>query len=624
MCGLVCILSFNDKHEFPSLVERMTEVLDHRGPDARATWCNDNVALGHTRLSIIDLHEGANQPFVDETSGLIIVFNGEIYNYKEIRETLKQEGHIFNTESDTEVLLKAYLHWREKCVDKLIGMWSFVVFDEKKNSLFVCRDRFGIKPLYYVRTKNTIAFSSEIKPFLVGGLITAEVNKNTVFKYLTNNEVDTTNETFFSGVKQFPPGNYCLFDAGNNVGLKQEPQFNEYWSVHQFPDAKIKKVQPYPEQVRTFTDMFEQSIKLHLRSDVKLASCLSGGLDSSSIVAWSSKLLKNEGKKLSSFSAVFPGEDFDESKFVDIVVEHCGLDSNKIVISTEEFAKDIDKVILSQEEPFGSTGIFVQWKVFEKASSQNIKVVLDGQGSDEYLAGYYSFFIPYMYEEMKRFRFWNVALTLKIYFENNTNSHYLFSKLLPFIRKLQGKKNNGSSTWVSKELKKYVSEVRKNATPEPRQKMTVKNILKKYITTNSLPSLLRYEDKNSMYFSIESRVPFLDHRLVEYALSADYRSLLYRGITKRLLRDGVKGLVPEEILNRRDKLGFAKPEDEWLNKVIIPRLKKMITKDYVSEYVDLNAFNEALNKPENYKKNGPWLWRVYNLFKWHEFYILSK
>ncbi len=573
MCG---ICGFNWKNE--KLCRDMANTLKHRGPDDEGFYFDDNVSLGHRRLSIIDL-EGGHQPIYNEDKTICIVYNGEIYNYLELRKELENK-HKFYTNTDTEVILHAYEEWGKDCLNKFNGMWAFCIYNKNKNIFFLSRDRFGIKPLYYYFKEGKFIFASEIKAILQHN-IERTPNDLLIFDYLMYNIVDHTNETFFKGIKKIPKGHFAVFDIKKN-----KLNIERYWAL------KISQEDNHGDE-RKIKDLFLDSVRLRLRSDVPVGSCLSGGIDSSSIVCTLSKMIDN--KNIATFSAVFPGKDIDESTYIQTVVENSGVKSNFTSPSGEELIEDITKLIYHQEEPITGPGVYTQFRVMKLAHEKGLKVLLDGQGSDELLAGYLYFFGYYFKELLKKCRILKLIKEMRCYYNKHKRFYEIGMMLYLFLpysfkRYIFQRENKYVNT-------DFIDKYQKEST-----------YLKDFIDVNSLNDsllkhfeyklghLLNWEDKNSMTFSIETRLPFLDYRFVKYLFSLPSSSKIKNGETKAIFRKAMKGILPDRILQRQDKLGFETPEDEWIK---IPKVS-----EFVRDIINSKRFEERGYFNANYiKKN---------------------
>ncbi len=598
-------------------IRRMLTAMSRRGPDGLGIWATDGIALGHVRLSIIDLTDAASQPMVDEEAGIIAAFNGEIYNYVELKVELSKLGHSFRTQSDTEVLLKAYLEWGLTCFSRFVGMWAIALFETKTRRLILSRDRFGIKPLYFMLKDESLVFASTIGAIRSAIDRNPVLNRRTVRSYLLDGTVDSGSETFFEGITRFPSGCYAVVEQeAGDIRVRYE----RYWDAGNFLGEAGKQAFSFEEARSVFREKLEESVRIHTRSDVDVASCLSGGLDSSSIVSMLAKI--PEGANIRKvFSAVFPGKRFDEGCYSATVANRYNLEQFQIKPTTQSFLADIGKVIQAQDEPFGSTGVYVQWKIFEEMGKRGVKVVLDGQGADEYLGGYFSFLFPYAIDCLMRLQPVRAALAMHSYSQGKNFRHHIiqnFSGLLPRLFGVHTTKMQSPfSAYLSDELR--VESVRTDASGQEFMGLGFKKTLARYLTQYSLPSLLRYEDRNSMWFSIESRVPFLDHRLVEFALSIPSEYLINGRWTKRILRESVRDIVPSEVVNRRDKIGFGNPGDEWVESLITTgAFRDLLAEPMAKDFLDVPKFSRLLDERRQRKVDFNYLFRVYNLLAWHQ------
>jgi asparagine synthase (glutamine-hydrolysing) len=597
----------------------MMTTMARRGPDGQGSWVADGIALGHRRLSVIDLSAAAGQPMVDEAAGVVIVFNGEIYNYIELRAELARSGHQFRTHGDTEVLLKAYVQWGLGCFSRLIGMWAVALYEIRTRRLILSRDRFGIKPLYLARERDWLVFASTIEAVRAVGRGNGHgFNERVIQSFLLDGEVDGGDETFFDGISRFPAGCYAIVQSSPS-GL--QIQYGRYWDAAHYLDAREHAASSFDAASAKFREKLEDAIRLHTRSDVEVGSCLSGGLDSSSIVSLLATI--PEGASiLKVFSAVFPGKPYDESQYSAAVANRYHLNHFRIVPTSQSFIRDIDRVIQAQEEPFGSTGVYVQWKVFEEMRTQGVTVAIDGQGADEYLGGYFSFLFPYAFDCLLDFQPVAAAQAMRSYMKGNRVQHYLFQKWPGLLSRLFGVR----SGLLASPLTTYLSDGLRHAndgsgTPQPDANgvrgVGFKKTLVRYLTRYSLPSLLRYEDRNSMWFSIESRVPFLDHRLVEFALTQPSDHLINGHWTKRLLRESVCDIVPTEVVRRKDKIGFGNPESEWVEALIAAgAFRDLLADSLAKDVLDVPKFARLLAERHQRKPDFNFLWRTYNLLAW--------
>lgn len=526
MCGIAGVFNVNGNYVDADKAQQMCDVMAHRGPDGEGKWMNENknLTLLHRRLSIIDLSTAASQPMILNDQRLVIIFNGEIYNYLELKKELSAHGVKFSTSSDTEVLLKAYQYWGQGCVDHLNGMFAFTIWDNDKQELFCARDRFGEKPFHYYFSDGVFVFSSEIKSILAY-CSDIKIDEQVLQQYLSDSLELDNKQTFFSRV-------YALEPASTLVVSSHKFEIKKYWTI----EIKEDKI-GFEESRNKFKELFYKSLQLRLRSDVPVGSSLSGGLDSSSVVCSLSAL---KIKNMQTFSARFKSE-LDEGKWIKDVGEKTAYENNEVWPDPETFLDELEKMIWHHEYPPGSASVFAQWSVMKLPRTKGVKVLLDGQGADEFLAGY---------DELKYYALWEHYSkgNWKFFFEerNHFKKHYGIDKSIgytflldPFL-KLIGKKRS---------VYKYGH--------------SLKQILKFY-TENRLSELLRYADRNSMANSIEVRLPFLDHHLVEFVFTLPIHHIYSKGKTKYILRESMADLLPDSVYNRTDKIGFAPPQNKWM------------------------------------------------------------
>ena len=602
MCGINGILNLNNQPVQESPIRKMMQIQKHRGPDDEGVFIEDNVGLGFVRLSILDLSPAGHQPMFSHNQRYVIVFNGEIFNYIELREELKAHGFSFKTGTDTEVLLASYQQWGEDCLHRFNGMWAFVIYDRQEKTIFAARDRYGIKPFYYYQTKEFFAFASEIPPLLplLPGKPTPD--NQSIFDYLVFNRTDQNDKTFFSDIKKL------------QHGYKLKIQYSAL-KIERWYDLKerIKNTQGF-ESPEDFRDLFSSAVGLRLRSDVPVGVCLSGGLDSSAIV---SSILADHGKKdLQTFSVTF-GEHIktDERKFMKLY-------ANKVFkqyyneINAQTFIEEIQNFVSAIGEPVPSGGPFAQFNVM-KIAKGNAIVLLDGQGADEILGGYKYFWGYYYNELLRKFQIATLLNEMKSgganMYKFSTSFYYA---LPPNLRTLLSAKRKGNL--ISREFKMNYS----NESTLADDLYTAGNLnqaLFKHIEFK-LEHLLKWEDRNSMWFGLESRVPFMDYRLVEKALKTSSGLLMKNGYTKSILRESMLNEIPREITDRKEKVGFGAPKTEWFKDVRVNQFLKDVifeNKSFLSNYFEWPGVVVALNQQmDNKKDNSPILWKIFNLALW--------
>lgn len=629
MCGITGIVNLNKKPVDKVILAKMTRILSHRGPDDEGIFIEKNIGLGHRRLSIIDLTKAGHQPMFYDNKNLTIVYNGEIYNYLEIRADLVKKGYKFKSQTDTEVIMAAYQEWGVDCLNRFNGMWAFAIYDQKKDLLFCARDRMGVKPFYYLLDKNKFLFASEIKAILTNPEVNPKPNDKIVWDFAVCGYVDHAEETFFDGVKELRPGNYLIFQD-------KKLKIKKYWDLD--PKAKTE-YKDDRECAEKFQELFVDSVKLRLRSDVPVGTCLSGGLDSSAIVCVVNNFLKKSGisqvgKWQKTFSSAyiaekFPGCACDEREFINEVVDKTKVKSHIVFPAGKKLVQELKDIIYHHDYPFSSTSIYAQWNVFRLAKQNKIKVMLDGQGSDEQLAGYHPFFGIYWGQLMRSYQTWTLLNEAISYSKYHQKSLYKVFKdlVIDIVRK--GVVGDFLARFVKNQWPEYSL-----FKPTWRNKYTslsmiepTDNVFKNALHSGfkiGLVSLLRYEDRDSMAFSIESRVPFLDYRLVEFIYSLPDSQKIKHGQTKWVMRQGLKGILPEKIRNRQDKIGFATPEEIWMKQELGEDMKKVFASEKFNSRSYWEPGKTSYFFEEYLKGNGTnyqLFWRLYCLEIWFRVFI---
>ena len=574
MCGIAGILQIDSNSYTKENVKRMTDALSHRGPDGEGFWQNNStkVLFGHRRLSILDLSDAAAQPFhyLDRYTAL---HNGEIYNYIELREELKKKGYQFRTQTDTEVLVAAYDCWKEDCLEQFDGMFAFAIWDEKEKEFFAARDRFGEKPFYYIYDagKRTLLFASEIKAFWSIGLGKG-FNKKMLFNFLTIGYTDNPtqpDETFYDDVKKLPAASFLKITIQSDIFIEIE----KYWDIDvEEQEDNISD----DDAIAKFNELFKTSIKRRLRSDVPLGTSLSGGLDSSSIAATITKY-QISNIKLQTFSAIFPGFEKNEEKYIDEVADHFSLRSFKTAVSDKEIPDLFERIVQQQDEPFGSAGTLPQYKVFELAKQNNVKVLLDGQGADEILAGYHKYYKWYWQELFRKRKLISsgelekakeIGVNEKFEFKNIIAS--LFPDFASVVLERQYLLHALKQEDLSKEFVRLKSKEAYYATPTI---FTLNGVLYFNTCMHGLEELLRYADRNSMAHGREVRLPFLSHELVEFLFVLPSHFKIREGWTKWSLRKAMEKTLPSAITWRPNKIGLEPPQRSWMQ---LPPVQEMI------------------------------------------------
>ena len=562
MCGICGIVEFEGSFVEDARITMMMSQMKHRGPDDDGSYFEKNVGLGFVRLSIIDLSPLGHQPMISTDGRYVMVYNGEIYNYLELKDELVRKGHAFRSKTDSEVLLAAYAEWGEECLERFNGMWACVIFDRKKDELFCARDRFGIKPLYYFIDPSRFIFASEIPPILSVMKRKPAPNNQSIFEYLAFNRTDQTEETFFKGIKKLQHGHFLkIRNVRGCAGRAGQISIKKWYDLR----SKVENASGFsrPEEYR---NLFSSAVGLRLRSDVPVGVCLSGGVDSSSIV---SVLLKDYGKKdLNTFSAVYSkGESGDESEFIDLFhgTENPAGCALKRMFFTHPtvvtLLQDLDSFVITHAEPIPSTSPYAQFKVMELAQ-RNVVVTLDGQGADEELAGYHYFFGFLFKELLRRLRLARLLSESGKYLLKHRSIYGLKTFayfLLPEFSRSRLRVSERGYILPEFSNGRYRNSV---IAGELYGSQNLREALLNHFEYK-LEHLLKWEDRNSMRFSLEARVPFLDYRLVERTLASPTDMIINRGTTKYILREAMRGALPEKIRTRQDKVGFGTPQESW-------------------------------------------------------------
>lgn len=609
MCAIAGIIinaraiTDNSKASLAYSIQKMTDTLAHRGPDGEGHWINDNstVALGHRRLSIIDLSDAASQPMqrslfsslAGEEKRYTISFNGEIYNYIELREQLYKNGYRFQSDSDTEVLLAAYDFWEEECLQQLDGMFAFAIWDAKKQRLFAARDRFGEKPFYFHHSNTHFIFASEMKALWAVGVDKVPDNKM-LLNYLALGYVQNPNDkeqTFFETITSLPASHFLYFDTASF-----QYQMHQYWKIDKEVTLSIKA----DEAVEKFNQLLTASVSRRMRSDVPIGSSLSGGLDSSAITAIIFQQLKG-GKKQPTFSAVFPGFEKDESRYIHAVIKKFQIKNHPVTPTILGLIADFEKLCYHQEEPFPSSSVYAQYKVFELAKQHQVKVLLDGQGADETMAGYYKYIHWYIQQLISRNKFAEAINEKKIFVKKNIPvkwgiGNYL-ATYLPAHAAIQLEQNEYNKIIRQPDITKdFLYTLRGREWEGIRKPIVTKlNDILYYNTVNAgLEELLRFADRNSMAHGVEVRLPFLSNQLVEFIFSLPANFKIHEGWTKWILRKAINKKLPNEVVWRKDKIGFEPPQKKWMDHPLMTDYIQEAKRKLVSNGILKNA---VLNNP---------------------------
>jgi asparagine synthase (glutamine-hydrolysing) len=582
MCGIAVAIGLSGQPIERVAIERMATSLAHRGPNDSGIYLDGSIGMGFRRLSILDLSEAGHQPMVSDDGQHVLVFNGEIFNYVELREELRQSGYQFRSSGDSEVLLAAYRHWGRGCLSKLNGMWAFVIYDRRNRLIFGSRDRFGVKPLYYSRNASVIQWASEIKALRASGYIEADFNWQTCAKFLIEGRLDSQVDTFYEGIRQIPPG------TGFEVTFEGAWHQWSFWSLDALPAISSNN----PGE--TFAELFEDSVKIRMRSDVPVGVCLSGGLDSTAIICAAARQRSpRAGEPTDSLQAFcYMAKEFDESRYISDTLAQTGAQLRQLETSPAELWADLSKVLWFQDEPVHTMTAVVGYQLMRLAASQGIRVVLNGQGADETLGGYSSYFQDYWVGLIRQGRPRGAWEALSAYTAaHGGNSCTRFTDAMArclswelhrigVYRRWAKRKRHARlrrDAWFSGDFTQHL--VDEDMAPPK----TLSNSLKQSVVSAPLPLYLRIEDRNSMGNSVEARLPFLDYRLVSFVFGLPDDWKVRGPWNKYVLREGMKGRIPESVRARVDKMGFPTASKKWFAHDLYEPLRDIVGSRSVRE-----------------------------------------
>jgi len=641
VCGIAGIIQYDHTGLDPAILKNLCHTLRHRGPEevgflgwngtapaqisrhpetVQSSW----IGLVHCRLAILDLRETGWQPMSTPDGRYHIVFNGEIYNYLELRATLASAGHTFRSRSDTEVLLRAYAHWGTQALTQLVGMFAFALLDTQARQLILARDYFGIKPLYYTHGRHGFTFASEIKALIDLPAMRRQAHPQRLYDYLRFGLTDHGADTLFTDIRQIPAAHYLEIPLDS----PRQSRLIRYWQLALGQQLSI----PFEEAATRLRDLFLENVRLHLRSDVPVGVALSGGIDSSAIVM-AMRHLQGHHLELHTFSYIADTARVNEEGWVDMVSQASQTIAHKVRLDPQEMVADLDRLIALQDEPFGSTSIYAQMRVFRLAQEAGVKVMLDGQGADELLGGYRPHLAARLASLLHQGR-WKEArqfLTQAARLPGAGHAMLLARAL-------------GLLTWAGRYaipdwiLVRYLFPpwlntawfTRRGVVSQPiwhtQERQVLREHLSQALVDNSLPMLLRYEDRNSMAFSIESRTPFLTPALVNFvfALPEEY-IIAADGTSKSVFRRAMRGLVPDAVLDRRDKIGFATPEARWLP-ALCPWVDKVLQSEvaHALPALHLNVVHQQWQAIRSGRQPFDFrVWRWLNIICWAQRFQVS-
>jgi asparagine synthase (glutamine-hydrolysing) len=610
MCGITGIAALNGRPVDLGVLQRMNDAQAHRGPDGQGflvSWPESHgfcsaflshtdrgrsapparVALGHRRLAILDLSDRGLQPMSAGASGAWIVFNGEIYNHLELREELEALGHFFNTRTDTEVLLLSYLEWGTDCLRRLEGMFAFAIWDGARGRLFCARDRLGIKPFYYARPGNHFIFASEIKGLLPFPELQPTADDDAVLGFLVHGNCDYRERTILRQVSALPAAHALVLDVGSG-----QMQRWSYWTPEPKPDWSGLSDE---NRIGLLQQLLVETTRSHLLSDVRAGSCLSGGLDSSAVVALIAKIWREQpeaasavGDRFHTFTSCYEYPELDERQYALTMANSIGATPTLVFPSPADFWDSFASMAWHQDMPFSGLSFYAQWRVMRAARETGVKVLLDGQGGDEVFGGYAKFRYAYLASLFRAGRLGTMAseawatLQQRDLYVLDVRQGYRY--LPPRLRALLGVDSLlqqvlradwgravGHESTPATRWWRHAAGSRGNGSLSVVQSVQIEDLL-----VDTLPLILRMEDRSSMAFSIEARVPLLDHKLVEFGLSLPDHQKIQNGFSKAAVRQAVRGLMPETVRLRRTKLGFAGADRRWLSGDLRPQITELI------------------------------------------------
>jgi asparagine synthase (glutamine-hydrolysing) len=559
MCGIAGVIWHDLNRPAPrEAVKVMTDVIFYRGPDDEGLYGEGPVAFGQRRLSILDLSRAGHQPMRSGDGRYVLVFNGEIYNYIELRQQLTDLGHSFVSNTDTEVLLEAYRQWGSDCVSRFNGMWAFAIYDVREQTIFFSRDRFGIKPLYYVLRHDALAFASEIKAILAAFPDERRANLPYLYHFLPSGAFDDGPETSFANVLALLPAHNAVYDI-----RRATLRVSRYWDLDV---ESFRSRWGQGDPVDTLRELLQSSIDLHMRSDVPVGTCLSGGVDSSTLVCLMSR---RGGEPVHTFSGLYPDRDCDERRYVD-AVNGCArtLPGPVMPEPKGDLIDDLAKITWHQDEPTAGPGLYTQYHVMRRAS-EDVKVILDGQGADELFAGYLPYFTQHasdLASAGKRGQAAMLLLSVARHWGLKQSMllapHVFGQRVVGLLRRLKAQQASPSFFHPAFTERVRGQEIARHW--PTRLPSALNNTLYWHLAAQSIPALLHYEDRNSMAYSIEARVPLLDYRIVEFALALAPQYKIHGSWTKWVLRQAASNVLPAEVAWRRSKMGYPTPFARWL------------------------------------------------------------
>ena len=672
MCGISGIVSVKPAHSMVNDSMNMLEAIKHRGPDgeglvlidelrdvmptARAAFMYDfpdksyhpkrrvetlrqqpfQIALGHRRLSILDPTPQGHQPMCSRDESIWLTFNGEIYNYLEIRQDLEQRGCHFSTGTDTEVLIEAYRMFGKDCLQLFNGMFAFVIYDKSNNQIFAARDRTGVKPFYYVQNSETFAFASEHKALLTLPFVEASMNHRAVFDFFIHGAIEAEREGLFANIMELMPSHYLVIDLNTTPDndLAKAITITRYFDLS--PTANFQKFEPanFEKHREKTHDLVENAIQLRLRSDVAIGSCLSGGIDSSTVVCSINQLLKQQhnnfstqiGKQQKVFTSCFEDKNYDEQKWAKLVVDQTQAEWFRTFPSRSDLVQDLETLIYAQDIPMYSSSTYAQFRVMQLVNESGVKVVLDGQGADELFGGYEPHYVGLWQELFRNLQFVALAKSLKITDKLSSSAKFWIKSLLKYngLSSLSSQLQHQFNTLYFNDLKYLnsdwiVENIDRYSEYAAQRIESLSQMLHYEYFGHPLKQLLKCEDRCSMWFGIESRTPFADDlELMNYTFSVPDTYKIHNGTRKFLLREAFKNDLPSPIYNRHDKMGFVTPTNQWMREMrdtVRPYFEQSKS-DIFNKRLLLNDFDSFFNPDTNLEN--------YRVFRFISFAVWEK
>lgn len=623
MCGFTMVLSADGNARDPAISSRMSDLVAHRGPDDAGEFSEDHLTFSFRRLAIFDLAASSRQPMQSADGRHVIVFNGAIYNFIELRAELRALGHVFRTDGDTEVLLAAYRQWGADCLPRMNGMWAFVIYDRVERRIFAARDRFGVKPMFWYHDHRGLVLASEIKAIRDSGYVRTQPDWCTIAHYLLEDSLDSPETTFYAGIRPVPAGTYFEGDA------RTAPVFRRYWRLE---DAVAAEEPADP--VAQFRETFDDAVRLRMRGDVPLGVTLSGGLDSTSILTSLATQVQQAGGRSAQVNALcYADPSYDETEYIDATQAQTQVTVTRLALDPERLWSSFDRHLWHQDEPVHSWNSVVMYELMRLARERGLKIMLSGQGADEALAGYPTYFIDYWVDLVRSGRPWIAHREIRAFARGHGHSSLALhgrvagrcldqlKRLVPGYRGISARRRRAAiegDRWISADVKQHWAQ-QQHAYPS-----TLTESLRSSMERASLPLYLRVDDRNSMAHGIEVRMPFLDHRLVTLAFRLGTSWKLRGEYTKVLLREAMRGRIPEVVRKRAPKYGFPTSANDRLGDALLGRCRDVLASRATRESGVWNVaeIGKALDRHERGTENAGQ--RMFKMMQFSSWLALSR